>query len=106
MRITLNDTRPLAVTIVDPANGHAYNPTSGAWEPFDPTKHLTRLAVVAGLPPSFAGLQTVVGLDILLTRTDCVAVVLTVDAAGQPVSTVDVYPSPAPFAYPTFGGIR
>lgn len=104
MRITLSDKRPLAVALIDPASGASYNRTTAAWEPFDPTKHLVKLVAVAGLPAAFAGLQTAAGLDTLLSRPDCVAAIVAIDATGRPIDLVDIWPSPAPYAYPTSGG--
>lgn len=104
MRITLNDTRPLAAVLVDPANGACYNRASGAWEPFDAAKHMTPLAAVAGLPAAFSTVKTIAGMDVLLSRPDAVAVIVTLDSGGNPLNAVDCFPSPAPFAYPTFGG--
>lgn len=105
MRITLADTRNLAVALTLPVADKFYNYTTGGWEqPFDPTKHLRPLAPLEPSPSLFAGVRTADLDDVMLQRNDVAAIILTVDSTGAPIATVDVWTLPYPIADPARGG--
>ena len=105
MRITLADTRTLAVALTLPAADKFYNYKTGGWEqPFDPTKHLQPLVPLEASPSLFAGVQSADLDDVMLQRSDVAAVLMTVDNTGTPITTVDVWTLPYPMPDPTRGG--
>jgi hypothetical protein len=105
MRITIADTRSLAVAVSQPATDCWYNWTTYALEtPFLASAHLKPLAPLEAAPSIFAGVLTVDVGSVLLERTDVVPVLITVDAAGTPIAPVDVWTLPSPTANPGFGG--
>jgi hypothetical protein len=105
MRITMADTRVLAVAITQPATDKFYNYVTGGWEqPFNPSAHLRPLTPLETAPSVFSGILTADISDVMIERTDVAAVVLTVDKTGNPIATVDVWTLPYPVADPTRGG--
>ncbi len=105
MRITMADTRTLAVAIIQPAADKFYNYTTGGWEqPFNPANHLKPLTPLEASPSIFSGILTADVSGIMVERADVAAVVLTVDTNGNPIATVDVWTLPYPVADPTRGG--
>jgi hypothetical protein len=105
MRITMADTRTLAVAIIQPANDKFYNYTTGGWEqPFNAANHLKPLTPLEASPSVFAGILTADVSGIMVERSDVAAVVLTVDPTGNPIAAVDVWTLPYPVPDPTRGG--
>jgi hypothetical protein len=97
MRITLADTRNLAVALTLPAADKFYNYTTGGWEqPFDQKKHLRALAPLETSPSIFSGVLSADLDDVMLQRSDVAAVIITVDTSGAPIATVDVWTMPDP----------
>jgi len=105
VRITLNDSRQLAVCVIMPAADKFYNWSTTGWEqPFLAKSHLLPLTPMEGIGSPFS---TIVGADlgmVMVERTDVVAVVMTVDGTGAPIAVVDVWQAPYPVQYPTRGG--
>jgi len=105
MRITLADTRQLAVAIIQPAADKFYNYTTGGWEqPFNAANHLRALAPVEASPSLFAGVVSADLSDVMIQRNDVAAVIMTLDNGGAPLATVDVWTLPYPVPDPTRGG--
>ncbi len=105
MRITMADTRTLAVAIIQPAADKFYNYTTGGWEqPFNAANHLKALTPLEASPSVFAGILTADISGVMVERTDVAAVVMTVDNSGNPIATVDVWTLPSPTPNPTCGG--
>jgi hypothetical protein len=105
MRITMADTRTLAVAVIQPAADKFYNYTTGGWEqPFNAANHLKPLTPLEASPSVFSGILTADVSGIMVERTDVAAVVLTVDPSGNPIATIDVWTLPYPVADPTRGG--
>ena len=105
MRITMADTRVLAVAITQPANDKFYNFVTGGWEqPFNPATHLRPLKPLETAPSVFSGILTADVSDVMIERSDVAAVVMTVDNTGIPIAAVDVWTLPYPVADPTRGG--
>jgi hypothetical protein len=105
VRITISDTRKLAVCVIQPAADRFYNWTTTGWEnPFNAANHLIPFAPVEATPSVFAGVQSVdVGM-ILVERQDVAAVVMTVDNSNNPIAAVDVWTLPYPVGHPAAGG--
>jgi hypothetical protein len=105
MRITIADTRTLAVAIIQPAVDKFYNYTTGGWEqPFNAANHLKPLTPLEAAPSVFSGILTADVSGIMVERTDVAAVVMTVDPTGNPIATIDVWTLPYPVSDPTRGG--
>jgi hypothetical protein len=105
MRITIADTRTLAVTVIQPAADKFYNYTTGGWEqPFNAANHLKPLTPLEASPSIFSGILTADVSGIMVERVDVAAVVVTVDPTGNPIATVDVWTLPYPVADATRGG--
>jgi hypothetical protein len=105
MRITLADTRTLAVAIVQPAADKFYNYGTGGWEqPFNAANHLRPLAPLEAAPSLFSGIITADLSNIMIERSDVAAVVMTVDNTGAPIAAVDVWTLPYPVPDPVRGG--
>src|SRR6478672_793870 len=87
--ITLNDARTLAVCLVRPADDLFYNWTTTGWEvPFAPAAHLKPLQTMEPVPSLFSGVRY---LDIgatLLQRSDTAALLVAIDASGNPIAVV------------------
>ena len=106
MRITIADTRTLAITIVQPAADKFYNYATGGWEqPFNPANHLRPLTPLEASPSLFSGIITADLGNIMIERSDVAAVIMTVDNTGVPIEAVDVWTLPCPVADPTRGGL-
>jgi hypothetical protein len=105
MRITMADTRTLAVAVIQPAADKFYNYTTGGWEqPFNAANHLKPLTPLEASPSIFSGVLTADISGVMVERTDVAAVVITVDNSGNPIATVDVWTLPYPTSNPTCGG--
>lgn len=105
MRITMADTRTLAVAIIQPANDKFYNYTTGGWEqPFNASNHLKMLTPMEASPSIFSGILTVDVSGVMIERSDVAAVLMTVDVTGTPIATVDVWTLPYPVPDATRGG--
>ena len=102
MRITLNDTRTLAVALVQAANDKFLNWSTGNWEaaPFIPANHAKALTPMEQPPSIFSAIQTVDIGGELLSRPDAEAVVFSVSGSGAAATytPVDVWTLPiAPY---------
>jgi len=105
VRITIADTRKLAVCVIQPAADKFYNWTTTGWEqPFNPATHLVPFVALEATPSVFAGVESVDLGTVLVERTDVAAVVLTLDGSGNPIAVVDVWTLPYPVAQGAAGG--
>src|SRR5262245_4194773 len=105
MRITLADTRSLAVALTLPVADKFYNYNTGGWEqPFNATKHLRPLTPLEAPPSPFAGVVSADVTDIMLQRSDVAAIIMTLDITGAPIAAVDVWTLPYPIPDPARGG--
>lgn len=118
MILTINTASNVALCLLDPTSGLAYNRTADAMEPFDASKHLTLAKpspVVPATPAAgtatpatpaatFATIRYVDAGSALANRTNLSPTWLAVDANGVPTGTVvDVWPNPYAVA-PNGGG--
>lgn len=107
MRITVNDSRTLAVALAQPGNDKLWNWTTSAWEsgPFNAASHARALAPVEAAPSPLAAVQTAdIGYE-LANRPDAAAVLFAVSGSGATASytAVDTWSIPvAP--WPLTGG--
>src|SRR6516165_10945468 len=103
--MTLVDSRPLAVCLVRAADDLFFNWTTTGWEaPFAAAAHckpLTRMEPAASL---FTNVQSIDLGEILIERSDVAALLLSVDASGNPIAVVDCWTLPSPTPNPVYGG--
>lgn len=106
MNLTINDARNLSVFVVDPTTGACYNWKTGVFETFNAAAHVVPIPVVPNLPDACNTLKNVMVQEVLAEVPNARAVIVTVDATGNPVTVVDVISSPFPVSYPTTGGVH
>lgn len=121
MFLTINDPGSVALALIDPPSGLAYNPTTLQMEtPFDPSKHLivpqpipiSPVSTVASAPgthtvPTSAGLAALKFANVgsaLQDRPNLAPVWFSVDANGNPTGVKDCWPNPTPQPFPVYGG--
>jgi hypothetical protein len=104
MKITLNDTRNLAVAIVRLGDGKYHDWSNEGWTaPFNPA-HLRPLVRLEPAPGLWSTVQSVDIGTVLLDRTDAAAVLVAVDGAGAPIAVADIWTLPSPVPSPCSGG--
>jgi hypothetical protein len=104
MILNFNDSqsRNIALALIDPVSGLAYNRTTDALEPFDPTKHLSPakaspiapVASPATPAATFSGARYVDVGGILSARPNLAIYWIVVDGAGLPITMADCWPNP------------
>jgi hypothetical protein len=102
MRITLSDTRTLAVALVQAANDKFLNWNTGNWEaaPFCPANHAKALTPMEPPPSIFGSIQTADIGGELLSRPDAEAIVFAVSGSGSSATytPIDLWTMPiAPY---------
>jgi hypothetical protein len=103
--MTLNDTRSLAVCLVRPMDDLFYNWTTTGWEtPFAAAAHLKPLQSMEAAPSLFANVRYLDIGGMLLQRSDASALLLSIDATGNPIEVVDCWTLPTPTPNPVTGG--
>jgi hypothetical protein len=107
MLITLNDPRLLGVVVCRAADHLFYNWQMQGWEsPFDATKHLMQFTRVEAATGLFGTVQCAdIGM-VLLNRSDCAALIMTLDGQGQPEAVTDCWTLPCPVPFPVMGGFQ
>jgi hypothetical protein len=105
MRVTVNDSRLLAVCVIQPAADKFYNWITQGWDQtFKAAAHLQPLTPLEKSPSLFATVLSVDLGTIMLDRTDVAAIVMTVDSTGAPLAAIDVWTLPFPTPSPVAGG--
>lgn len=104
MNIKIVDWRKLGVVIMRDA-GLYLNPGSGNWDKtFSAAKHVTPFTYFDATVPQFKNVQIVDIGSTLIQYCDASALIVTLDAAGQVLDTVDIWTLPNPVPNPTLGG--